>query len=378
MAGLYIHIPFCEKICPYCDFSTWKAGERQHNRWLNNIKAEATARKSTPQNFDTLYLGGGTPSLLRLDVLEDCFHFLRSYYNIDTLKEFSLESNPGNLTIEKVKCYKDLGVSRISLGAQSFDSQRLKWLGRNHGPSDIYKSVELCHKFEIDVNIDIIFGSQDQSVSQLLEDLNSACSLFPQHISLYGLSYEANTLFSQHKEKGLKKEIEEELYIEMYLKASDYLESQNIKRYEVSNFSLPGKECIHNMGYWNHSPYLGLGPGAHSLIGNCRYFNSKKFAQYEKHVMAGYPLEEDKMERLSLDNRYHEKIWLSLRTVHGLDLKALKAEFNRHPELELLEKWIKKAWLVEFESQKYRLEGKGWALIDALTLDAIHQTFYYA
>lgn len=362
-AGLYIHVPFCPKICPYCDFAVLKAPERMHRTWLDGILSEWDQNASHYSSWRTLYFGGGTPTLVSPDLIEELLQALASRIPLEQLEEMSIEANPETLDTGKIQRYQELGFSRMTLGIQSFDAQRLKWLGRNHGPEVLEQARLNLKKRTFDLGLDLIFGYQGQSWNDLLSDLEKAMEFHPEHISLYGLSIEENTLFAQKQRKGQMLTLDD-AYEEHFLKACDFLARQGFVQYELSNFALPGHESKHNQSYWEHRPYLGLGPGAHSLLGRQRIWNPKSFngwlEQVQKRTAQAF-------EELNDQEWANEWIWLQLRQAKGLALSDL----NSSAQAQAL-KWASEGALIE-SAGRLRIAPKEWHRMDEIASSLMNE-----
>ena len=265
---LYIHIPFCIRKCEYCSFISFQADTLQKDIYIDALLEEARIRKDEfTEPLKTIYIGGGTPSLLSSSQLRKLVSGLCEYVSADNCFEFTIEANPGTLTEEFVKTSAELGINRFSLGMQAYQKVLLKRLGRIHTYTDVMKSVELLKKNHIEnYNLDLIFGCPGQSYEDWIETLRAAISLQPSHISTYGLIPEEGTpLFSrlEKKEYALP---EQETERDMYDYCIRILSASGYHQYEISNFALTGFECCHNIGYWTQIPYIGLGVSAASMI----------------------------------------------------------------------------------------------------------------
>ncbi len=371
MTGLYVHIPFCPSICYYCDFTVWKANNRHHERLVSCIKEEALQRYKKNTEFKTLYFGGGTPSILNLGAFKDLMVFLHTYFNLDSLKEFTLEANPGTITCASLETYKEYALTRLSLGIQTFDQNLRRQLGRHTPLNTVKESLKLIKSTNLDLNIDLMFGIPNQKRINFTEDINTVMDFEPSHISLYGLTYEPGTLYHQWLKLGKLSEVSSERYNRMYQYASRRFQTNNFHRYEVSNFARPGKESVHNQGYWNHSEYYGLGPGAHSFINNYRIANPSKFPDYEKWVYSG--CKGSKQEALSQETLYNECIWLGLRTIKGICPRRLSEKFGIAPDKITLDKWINSGYIKK-NKDHYYLDNEGWLFLDEISVSLINNS----
>ncbi len=365
MKGLYIHIPFCESICPYCDFSTWKANTNQHSRWFNVLKLELTQRCLPKTAFQTLYFGGGTPSLISAKLFEEVMVFLMKYLDLFSLIEVTIEVNPNCIDQEKLEVYQKYGVTRVSLGVQSFQNHLLNVLGRKHCRDQILNSLQLLLQFNFQISLDLMFGTPLQKEQDLILDIEEAGQYPISHLSLYGLIIEPQTLFYQQKQRNTLPHIQEELYDIMYLKAVELLEENGLVRYEVSSFARDSLVSIHNQNYWNGFSFLGLGSGAYSFLDECRIGNSKKFATYEKWVINGCNNETaDFYEEIDCVTKQREEVWLSLRQAKGLDLQKYKEIIP----IDSLDKWVKKGYAV-IDNGFFKVCDLGWLYLDDLVIE---------
>ena len=317
--GVYVHIPFCLSKCAYCGFYSVPLGSFDVDVVLEAILEEARVVLEELSPPYTLYVGGGTPTCLGnsfLDFLERLLNIL-SYAPL----EFTVEANPATFDGSFLKDLKALGVGRLSLGVQSLDDNLLSFLRRSHDASTALSSVEVALSVFDNVNVDMIFGIPGQTVNGLIQDLKRIVSLGVIHISLYGLSFDEDTLLRKWEEEGAVKPVDDALWRDMYLQARDFLVSCGFRHYEISNYCKKGKICIHNMVYWSHRIYIGLGPSSASFDGRRRIYNPKDLETYVEGVFKGkFHRKEDV---LSDDELWEEKIILYLRTDSGLPLRKL-------------------------------------------------------
>jgi putative oxygen-independent coproporphyrinogen III oxidase len=355
--GLYVHVPFCPKVCPYCDFAVMKAPERLHSVWLELVQKEwVQSCEDYPAKWQTMYMGGGTPSLLNESVFRDWMSFIDGEIGLKSLLEVTMECNPETLSPSRLELWQESGVDRFSFGIQSFAAERLKWLGRNHGPETLALAQKLLSSRQAALSVDIMFGFVGQTWEDLRLDLSKALEFEPEHLSLYGLTIEPGTLFGQMSARGEVLD-SEEAYDELYLRAVEYLAEQGVMRYELSNFARPGFEAKHNSGYWNHRPYLGIGPGAHSYLNGKRSWNPKSWPEWERRVRGLVPRE---FEELTEANLYNEKIWMGLRQSKGVSLSDLRAE-----SLQKARQLCLQGLLREVEGY-WILTDQGWPRMDEI------------
>jgi len=316
---LYIHFPFCKSKCIYCNFYSVKINDELVKLYLNGLFEEIKYWKDKLPNikFKSIYIGGGTPSILKLKYLDQIINALFKNFKFENYIEFSFEGNPDSLKdLIYLKELKSFGVNRISIGIQSIRDSYLKFLGRTHSAKDAIFSVKLCNlaKFE-NINIDLIWGLPEQTVASWLHDLRQICKLDIQHISCYGLTVEQGTRLHTMVKKNIVTLPNENRLASLYIGGADFLESRGFIQYEISNFSKLGYVCMHNMGYWEQMDYLGLGPSAVSTIGNKRWENCKNIVEYSQNPCRRKEIKLNKKDQIN------EFIMLSLRTTRGLNLK---------------------------------------------------------
>ncbi len=281
--ALYVHIPFCETKCPYCDFNTYAAIEPLMPEYVTALASEIKAWGTLlghPQ-VSTIFFGGGTPSYLPTGDIETLLATVRDEFKVAGDAEITLESNPGDLDAAKLAAYRDQGINRLSIGVQSFDDDLLTILGRRHDAATAISAFEAARSagFE-NVSIDLMFGLPHQTREQWRETLSQCLSLAPEHTSLYALTVEPNTPMEHSVKSGDLPEPDPDLAADMYLDACDALERVGYSHYEISNWCRAGLESRHNLAYWRSSPYLGVGPGAHSYLSGHRFANLKSPRSY--------------------------------------------------------------------------------------------------
>ena len=329
--GLYLHFPFCISKCPYCDFNSYQLKEdNQISSYISALYQEITAysKKLKKSNITTVYLGGGTPTIISGVQIYNILEFCKDKFNIDKNAEITIEANPGTLDGEKLKLLIESGISRLSLGAQSFSNLFLKKLGRIHNAQDIIDSYYLAREKGFNnINIDIMFALPDQTTEDLQVTLKKAVSLKPDHLSLYNLTIKPGTEYYRKYKRGKLKLSTEDEEFDMYNWAINFLEESDFEHYEIANFARPYKKSMHNLIYWKNKPYLGIGAGAYSFIKGYRYMNYENPARYIKEIMSG-KLPVDNGEKLSLRKRMIETIILGLRTKDGVDYKKFKTRFG--------------------------------------------------
>ena len=324
---LYVHTPFCAKICPYCAFYVHQGGGAAQREFVAALRAEwRRAREEFSLELETIYFGGGTPSILSAELFLELAQELVLGKNNSSgcpPQEFTLEVNPATVTSEKAAAWRAAGVSRISLGAQSFDAVLLGLLGRQHAPGDIAETCALLrgHGFD-NVNIDLMFALPGQSEMKWEETLRAALACAPKHISAYALTYEEDTPFFEKLQRGEWRQ-DEAREIAMFERTRDVLGAASLVDYEISNFALPGFESRHNLAYWRGADYLGLGPSACSTIGGRRWRNVPDTKAYAERIARGESVRGE-LEDLDAATRTKERIMFGLRMREGV----LRAEFG--------------------------------------------------
>ncbi len=319
MAGLYIHIPFCKSRCIYCGFYSTTLADRQ-DRYVDALIRELQLRKDYlgGESINTVYLGGGTPSQLSTDNIVRLFRHLPTQ-EADGRNEITVECNPDDVDDRLAKTLRSVGVNRVSMGAQTFSDDRLRFLHRRHKAAQVHEAVEIFRRNGIsNISIDLMFGFPGETLEEWTADIDKAVELNAEHISAYGLMYEEGTPLYGMLEKGMVKDIDEELSRRMYYTLIDKLEAAGYHHYEISNFSRPGHESVHNGNYWNGTPYMGIGAGAHSYDRQSRQWNIADLSLYINKV------EKDEIpftkEVLDEPTRYNDMVTTALRTRKGLEL----------------------------------------------------------
>jgi oxygen-independent coproporphyrinogen-3 oxidase len=321
--GLYIHIPFCKTKCPYCDFYSIASPELIPN-FLEALEKEALLYKDSFTSFDSFYLGGGTPSLLTRGQLDRLMKNLRRTFIFAPDSEITIEANPDDVTPEKLSLWRDLGVNRLSLGVQSFNEEELRFLGRRHTARQTTQALELIRAAGFqNLGLDLMYGLPGQRLESWLKTLEQALSHQPEHLSCYQLTLAPETPFGRLAARGKVTPLDEEAARAFFLETSRYLTARGYLHYEVSNFARGEAHlCRHNRKYWQHAPYLGLGPGAHSFDGARRWWNFLSVAQYGATLTAGKAPVAAR-ETLTPEQRRLEVLLLGFRTREGVALDAI-------------------------------------------------------
>jgi oxygen-independent coproporphyrinogen-3 oxidase len=323
----YIHIPFCAHHCGYCDFAVVSGRDQLIDPYLDALTSEISTL-GQPQPVETIFIGGGTPTYLNCQRLERILGEVRRWLPFaPSLREpeFTVEANPGSLDTDKVAIMADHGVTRISLGAQSFRPQLLQTLERDHRPEQVPRAVENLKRRISQVSLDLIFGIPGQTLPDWRDDLNQALALEPDHLSTYGLTYEKGTRLWKQRERGEVRPLDEESELAMYLHALDTLKAAGFEHYEISNHARPGKRCRHNQVYWANEAYFGFGLGAARYIEGRREINTRSLDQYLHRALAGEPTA-FQSEVLPPEERAKETMALQLRRAEGINRDAFREQ----------------------------------------------------
>ncbi|MBI3252590.1 MAG: radical SAM family heme chaperone HemW [Candidatus Omnitrophica bacterium] len=325
MIGLYVHVPFCAKKCHYCNFViTTSRPASLGDSFLAALRKEIFKRAALARGrvFDTLYIGGGTPSVLSEDELKKIFSILRENFKFRADAEITLEANPGDLTAEKARLLRESGVNRVSLGAQSFNDPTLRRLNRSHDAAAIRRSFGILRQEGFQsVNLDLLLSLPEESFEDVKGSLEAAAALGPEHVSLYELTVEEKTKFGRDAARGLLKLPDEDAQIERLTVAREFLKKNGYEHYELLNYARPGFRSRHNLIYWANGEYLGLGPGAFSYLGGARSRLASSVEEYLRKIKMGdwRPAES---ERLSPEKKEIESFLLALRLTEGADVGA--------------------------------------------------------
>lgn len=371
MAGIYIHIPFCRKICHYCDFyKTNDFGKKF--RLLAAIKNELVERsiELSSEKIDTLYLGGGTPSVLKINELSEIIETVKKHYYLSDNAEITMEANPDDLNDLKLREIKSAGINRLSIGIQSFNDSDLKLMNRRHSSVQAINSVKLAKNEGFNnLSIDLIYGLPDQSMEQWESNVRLAVELDVQHISAYNLTYHEGTVFYDRLKKGYLEELPDELSIKQFRLLIKYLNDAGFEHYEISNFSKPDYYSKHNSSYWKNIQYLGIGPSAHSFNKHSRRWNVSSLEEYLDGIENGKTYFES--EILSEQDRYNDYIITALRTKWGVSEKYIYDNFSEKYQVHFNSMNIKyqKMNYLEIESGNMRINNDGLFISDKIISD---------
>lgn len=375
MRGLYIHIPFCERKCTYCDFYSLETTHLMGG-FLGTLEREIRLRAALlpeeQRRCTTLFLGGGTPSLMSPGQLERLLGVVQEYFTFEPGAEWTMECNPGTVTKESLAGYRALGINRLSFGVQSFFADDLRFLTRIHSPEEAKEAVALARSAGFDnLNIDLIFALPGQTMERWQSNLATAAALGTEHISAYSLIFEEGTPLNAMRLRGEVHEAAEDLDAAMYEYTMNFLTSRGYRQYEVSNFALPGRECRHNLLYWQGREYVSFGPSAHGYIDNVRYWNVRSLSRYTEEITAGR-LPVVNSEPIAGTTRLFERAFLELRS-EGIRLAAFRTDFDVDlvPVLDPLLRKVSGEDLVVFRDGRLALTPKGFLLCDAITTEVI-------
>ena len=374
--AIYIHIPFCAKKCYYCDFTSYVARMGEIDGYLDVLEKEmdmylsGNGRHSKEEVY-SIFIGGGTPSILSEIQLDRLFSMIESRVDISKLKEYTIESNPGTLTRNKLRVMKKHGLNRLSIGLQAVQEKHLKFMGRIHNMDDFIESFNLAREEGFDnINVDLIFAFEGQTLEDWKESIDTVASMQPDHISAYSLIIEEGTEFYSMYENNQLHEFDEDGYINMYRYTVDKLESIGYRQYEISNYAKNLKECKHNILYWDCDNYYGFGLGASGFLGKTRYTNTKNMEEYTSQIGRGVkPIVFS--ENITCVDEFNERIILGLRKNNGIKIKDIEKYLDETGIKEFkgkLEKYSKKGMLV-LEDDNIRLSQYGREISNSIFVD---------
>lgn len=368
LAGIYLHIPFCKQACYYCDFH-FSTNLRLREDLVQAMIKETDLRKDylQGQSVRTIYLGGGTPSLLTSGQLQTILDKVYQTFSVHPEAEVTLEANPDDLSHDTLSTLWSLGVNRLSIGIQSFDDKILRWMNRAHSGPEAISAVTNAHKVGFEnLSLDLIYGVPNSSPSRLEKDLAQLLQLNPVHISAYSLTIEPNTVFGRRQQKGKLNAADDVEVVQEYNYITQNLRLAGFDHYEVSNFGKPGFYSQHNTSYWHQIPYLGLGPSAHSYNGFSRSYSIANNAKYIKTIRQGIlPMEQ---EDLSEKDQLNEYVLTRIRTQWGIDMEKIQNNFNidfRRKYTTVFTRWIEEG-LAFWREGHFILTENGLLLADSL------------
>lgn len=359
MAGIYIHIPFCKQACTYCDFHFSTTFDKYRSALIEAILQELEQRKDylDAQSVETIYFGGGTPSLLTEDELRLILSKISSIYDVVDSPEVTLEANPDDISKERLQEWKNLGVNRLSIGLQSFLQSDLDWMNRAHTAEESASAVKMAKEYGFSLTVDLIYGLPDRTLEEWNANIDKLISLAPNHISAYCLTVESKTVLSNWVEKGRIDPASEDEQAEQFLLLINVLEKAGYQQYEISNFAKEGKYSKHNSNYWKGVSYLGVGPSAHSFNGESRRWNVSNNLKYVK----GVTVEEEysESEILSPKDRFNEAVMTGLRTIWGVNLEELRRNYCTNKSFDKRLEEFKNEELLKTENNYIVLTKKG-------------------
>lgn len=357
----YIHVPFCHHHCGYCNFTLIAGRNDLVDAYLDALASELN-RLQVQRKVKTIFIGGGTPSLLSAAQTERLLDMLATWFYLPSVIEFSIEVNPADVIEHKIKQWQSYGINRVSVGGQSFNARKLKCLERDHSPQQLQDSLFLLLQNFKRVSLDLIFGAPQETLEEWEIDLKQALSSEVGHLSTYGLTYEKGARFWGLRERGAIVPIEEEVELSMYKMAHHLLPSFGFKHYEVSNFAKPDQECAHNDTYWNGGRYWAFGPGAAFFVGRTRGVNHRSTTTYIKRLMQGYGVCAES-EDLTDEQLQRERFVFGMRKLSGVNLRQLgllepgQAEANM---LHKIEEHIAAGWMKRDGDRVYLTESGLW------------------
>ena len=370
-AGIYIHIPFCHAKCIYCDFYSVADRNDEIPEFVDLICAEIDlffTKNEAPWHFDTIFFGGGTPSLLEASSIEKIISTLNKYLDLSNIEEFTVETNPGEIEYNRLKDFLSIGVNRLSLGFQSFDDNLLSFLGRLHSSKDCIKTYENARKAGFgNINADLIFDIPGQTIQRWKQDLKTLVELEPEHISTYSLTVEKQTNLFKLVQAGRVTMPSETLDISMYTHSLDFLKQKKYLQYEISNHSKEDYTCKHNLHYWKNDPYISFGPSAHSYDMNKRWWNINNLTQYSKSIKNNeLPIQNE--ELLTDKDHFNELIFNGLRMQSGVKIENLEKYYN-DSITDYIELNMKKWDGLNYENGFFFLDDNARLLADEIASD---------
>lgn len=356
---LYVHVPFCARRCSYCDFSIAVRSRVPVGEYVTALETEFQALAPGSWLLNTVYLGGGTPSRLGGSGIAQVLSLVHSRARVTPGAEVTLEANPDDVSPAAAAAWREAGVNRVSLGAQSFDPHVLRWMHRGHSPAQIGKAVDILRSEGIsNISLDLIFAVPEQLGRSWSADLEATLALAPSHVSLYGLTVEPHTPLARWRERGDAVEAPDERYEAEFLAAHSALRAAGMEHYEISNFGRAGLHSRHNSAYWSGAPYAGIGPSAHSYDGVVRRWNVSPYAEWVRRLRTGAEVAVGE-EVLSAENRAAERVYLGLRTAQGLAASDA--------ELDVARPWIAAGW-ARVDHRRIALTPLGMLRLDALAV----------
>ena len=368
--GIYIHIPFCKQKCKYCDFISYSNKEEKIKEYIKALQKEIQIKLKKYQKeylVDTIYLGGGTPSYIEPEKIEDIIKTVKNIIQMKENVEITIEVNPGTVTKRKLEIYKNVGINRLSIGLQTTNHERLKQIGRIHTYEMFLETYQMAKEVGFtNINVDLMIGLPKQRLKEIETDLENILLLQPNHISIYSLIVEEGTVLEKELREGKLILPEEDLEREMYWKVKEILEKNEYEHYEISNFAKKGYQSKHNWNCWNQKEYLGFGIAAHSYMNNIRYSNIDNLQEYIEQMQYAEKIEDlKKIEQIqevqNKEEKQKEYMLLGLRKLKGISIQEFKKIFLENPiylYLKELDKLVKEE-LIEVDLDSIRLSNRG-------------------
>lgn len=339
LTALYIHVPFCDKICTYCDFHKEVASLTKKNDYINALISEFLQNKKKYKNITSIFIGGGTPSSLNIGQLIKILSVIKETIDLSKVIEYTIETNPNDITLDKAQLFKDYGINRVSVGVQSFNDTHLKFMNRQHNKKDVSTAINNLKKVGItNISVDMIFSLINQTVEELVEDILEVINLNINHISYYSLILEERTKLYYLYNKDEISINDEDLEAVMYNIVLDKLQEHGFNHYEISNFAKGQFESVHNTIYWTNKEYLGIGSGAHSLLDNKRFYNIASVKKYTDAISQELEYQTS-YERNSLE----EEMIMGLRLLKGIHVENINTKYN----LDIFKKYDKLHYFIK-------------------------------
>ena len=365
--GIYIHIPFCAKKCNYCDFISFENKNNMIEEYINALKKEIEEFDFSKYEVTTIYLGGGTPSYIKENYIVEILELIKNKISTNKTKwddiEITIEVNPGTVTKEKLKAYKNIGINRLSIGFQSTNDKLLKQIGRIHNYEEFLNTYNLAKKIGFNnINVDLMIALPNQTIEDIKESLEKIVSLDPNHISVYSLIVEEETLIAKQLEEGKIELPSDDEERRMYWYVKDFLELYGYNHYEISNFSKNGKESKHNLNCWNQEEYIGFGLASHSYIDGIRFCNISNLEKYIENIN-NLDFNKNKIieEKQTKEDMEKEFMMLGFRKIEGVDISKFKEKYLENPIFlyrKELDKLVKEG-LIEVDLNNIKLTNKG-------------------
>lgn len=370
-AGIYIHTPFCRVKCMYCDFYSVADKDFEMPSFFDALLKEIELCETDTNNWtiDTIFIGGGTPSLTDPRHIEKLIRTLESKFDLSNVTEFTMEANPGEAPAERLKAFYDLGVNRLSMGVQSLEPDLLQFLTRIHGPEAVFKTFDGARKAGFDnINCDLIFNIPGQTMDIWKRDLQTIIDLNPEHLSCYSLTVEEGTQLYQYVNRGKVTMPSDDQSADLYLWTQSIMAENGYEQYEISNWSKPENECRHNLHYWEIDPYLAFGPSAHGFDGKIRFSNIRNLDGYIKNLGDGKSPRQDHYE-LSDKDRTNEMIGFGLRINNGVNLNQIPESFREAVNQSIIDNHSKWGGYLVIKDDRIKLTSAGFAFADGIAVD---------